>query len=156
MTETPPAEMAQLVKYVTEYIRDITALSGQAVAIEFQTTGRTAGLVVKANAGQYKQKVYVNGSTGEFVGQFSFMVLSTVAASDGEVATLNATKPLQDIADDFDGLTKTEIEALEIGDSREASKIEMTTQPQDMAGIQENGDITFFAVYTLTYRRKGA
>jgi len=155
MPEIPEVEQVQLIKYVADYIRGIAAIT-QDVAVEFQRGGRAEGLVVKANAGQYKQKVYVNGTTGEFKGEFSFMVLSTVKASDGEDATLAATKPLQDIADHFDGLTKAEIEALDIGDNREASKLEMTAQPQDMAGIQENGDITFFAVYTLTYRRIGA
>jgi hypothetical protein len=152
MPDIPPVEQIQLIKYVSDYIRTITALSGKTIDVEFARQ-RGDSLVVKANSGEYKQKKYINSQPGQFLGVFSFMVLSTVAASDGEDSVLLATKPLQDIADDFDGL---DISTLSLGDKRNAVKLEMTTQPQDMAGIQENGDITFFAVYTLTYRRKGA
>lgn len=152
MPDIPPVEQIQLIKYVADYIRTITALSGKTIEVEFAKQ-RGNSLVIKANAGQYKQKTYVNSQPGQFKGEFSFMVLSTVAATDGEDSVLLATKPLQDIADDFDNM---DISALTLGDNRTAVKLEMTTQPQDMAGIQENGDITFFAVYTLTYRRKGA
>lgn len=78
------------------------------------------------------------------------MVLSTVKASDGEESVLKATEPLYAIADAFDMLDAS---SLNLGENRKPVKIEMTTAPQDMAGVQENGDIIFFAAYTLQYTR---
>lgn len=150
MPEIPQAEQRQIIDHLAEAIEGITALSGATVAIEFARG--EAGLVIKANGGPYKQKTYVNGPAGDFVGELSFMVLNTVQQSDGVDSVLGATEPLLTIADFFDTL---DISTLDIGE-RAAVKIEMTSRPQDMAGVQENGTITFFAVYTLTYRKKGA
>jgi hypothetical protein len=150
MPEIPQAEQRQIIDHLADAIKAITALSGVPVAIEYARG--EAGLVIKANGGPYKQKTYVNGPAGDFVGEFSFMVLNTVEQSDGVDSVLDGTAPLLTIADYFDTLN---IATLDIGE-RKPVKIEMTSRPQDMAGVQENGTITFFAVYTLTYRKKGA
>ena len=150
MPDIPPVEQRQLIDYLAAAIEAIPALAGSQVAVEDAKGAQ--GLVIKANGGPYKQKRYINGQTGDFVGEFSFMLLNTVEHTDGRESLLAASAPLVAISDYFDTLA---ISGLDIGE-RLPVKIEMTTAPQDMAGIQENGTITFFAVYTLTYRKKGA
>jgi hypothetical protein len=152
MAEIPAVEQDQLIEYLADIVS--AALSSAACAVEFNRG--EAGLVIKSNGGPYKQKQYINGTVGDFTGEFSFMVMNTVLSTDGKASVLLGTKPLEDLADYFGELTKAELLALEIGDEREPVKIEMTSRPQDQAGVQENGSITFFAVYTLTYRKKGA
>lgn len=147
MADIPQVEQLQLIKHVATIVSGI--VNSIPVCIEF-ARGRDNALIVKSNAGQYKQKVYVNGAKGEFKGDYSFMVLSTVKASDGEESVLKATEPLYAIADAFDMLDAS---SLNLGENRKPVKIEMTTAPQDMAGVQENGDIIFFAAYTLQYTR---
>ncbi|CAK0743320.1 hypothetical protein CCP3SC1AL1_110046 [Gammaproteobacteria bacterium] len=153
MPEEPeePVEEPQLIKYVADLIAAITDLN-RTVEIEL-ATGATNALIVKSNGTTYKQKVYVNGTLGAFTSEFSFMVLSPVIATDGEASALEGTKPLFTIANYFDSLN---VSALDIGEKRIPIKIEMTGQPQDMTGVRTDGDITFFAVYTLTYRKTGA
>ena len=150
MPDIPPAEQRQIIDHLADAIEAIPALAGAKVALEVARGEK--GLVIKANGGPYKQKRYINGQTGDFVGEFSFMLLNTVEHSDGRDSVLEGTAPLLTIADYFDNLA---ISSLDIGD-RTPVKIEMTSEPQDMAGAQEDGTVIFFAVYSLTYRKKGA
>ena len=150
MPDIPPVEQAQLIEHLADAIEAIPGLAGALVAVEY-AKGQ-AGLVIKANGGPYKQKRYINGVAGDFVGEFSFMVLNTVEHTDGLDSALSGTEPLLTIADYFDNLAMS---SLDIGE-RTPVKIEMTSAPQDMAGVQENGTVVFFAVYSLTYRKKGA
>lgn len=149
MATIPPVEQSQLVEHIAYAIEQIPSLAGTPVKIEF-ARGET-GLVIKGNGGLYKRKRYINGPSGDFVGEFNFMLLNVIEHSDGMDSILAATKPLQDVAEYFDTLNAA---ALELG-GRQGVKIEMTSRPQDMAGVQDDGTVTFFAVYTLTYRKKG-
>jgi hypothetical protein len=150
MATIPPTEQGQLLEHIAYAIEQIPALAGATVKIEF-ARGET-GLVIKANGGVYKQKRYINGPSGDFVGTFNFALLNVVEHTDGMDSVLAGTKPLHDVAEYFDTLDAS---TLALG-GRKGVKIEMTSRPQDMAGVQEDGTVTFFAVYTLTYRKKGA
>jgi hypothetical protein len=149
MATIPPVEQSQLIEHIAYIIGAIPSLSGTPVKVEF-ARGET-GLVIKANGGTYKQKRYINGTAGDYVGEFAFMLLNVVEHTDGMDSVLAATKPLSDVADYFDTLNAAN---MSLG-GRKGVKMEMTSRPQDMAGVQEDGTATFFAVYTLTYRKKG-
>ena len=138
-------DQTQIIVALQEWINGLAVLDDR-LYLEFQNNG--FGYCVKSNGGAITDEDICGNFSAEV--QFSiYFTTNAIPDSAGETF-----KPLNDLSAWF---RANGAAGLEIGDRRTPDEITTLKAPSDLAGLDEQGNATFFAIYRLTYdEEKGA
>jgi hypothetical protein len=132
-------DATQVVDAVREWINGLGVLTGH-LYLEYVENG-PFGYCIKADGGSVTEE----DIAGDFTAEVPFEIHYTVnyTADDPTIY-----KPLNDLSAWFKANGTT---GLDLGDRRTPDSIKTIKGPSDMSGLDEDGNVTFFSVYQLTY-----
>jgi hypothetical protein len=131
----------QIVAAIQAWINGLNILD-EHLYLEYTESTTGLGMCIKANGGVITDE----DICGDYSAEVPFIVYNTVNVTPDGAAL--AYKPLNDLGAWFKANGPL---GLDIGERRTPDLMLMTRGPMDQSGKDESGNITFMAVYSLTY-----
>jgi len=133
-------DTTQIIQMLQEYINSLNILDSH-LYLEFSESDTGFGYVIKADGGSITDEDIL----GNFTATQPFIIYYKTNFVTDSIASC---KPLNDLSAHF---KKNGVIGLDIGERRVPDEIITLKGATDLSGQDEDGNVTFFSVYSLTY-----